>query len=103
MGHRAPCFGKNTTGGLINITRGAVTMEWGGDFAIVTLDEHGREDVKGVVNVPLVDDRFGREAVRGSDQESDGFVVQHHAESKTLACVDDRPNLRLCRMKWQPS
>ena len=36
--------------------------------AIVTLDENGREDIKGVVNVPIVDDRLGREAVRGSDQ-----------------------------------
>ena len=42
--------------------------------AIVTLDENGREDIKGVVNVPIVEDKLGREAVRGSDQESDGCV-----------------------------
>ena len=25
----------------------------------LTVDEHGREDVKGVVNVPIVDDKLG--------------------------------------------
>ena len=47
-GPQGTLFGKNTTGGLINIIRGDVTMEWGGDFS-VTVDEYGREDVKGVL------------------------------------------------------
>ncbi|MEM8496705.1 MAG: TonB-dependent receptor [Pseudomonadota bacterium] len=71
-GPQGTLFGKNTTGGLINIIRGEVTQEWGGDFS-VTLDEHGREDVKGVVNVPIVEDQLGVKLF-AAQVKSDGFV-----------------------------
>jgi iron complex outermembrane receptor protein len=71
-GPQGTLFGKNTTGGLINIIRGDVTMEWGGDFS-VTLDEHGREDIKGVVNVPIIEDKLGVKLF-GAQIESDGYV-----------------------------
>ncbi|MFK8021989.1 MAG: TonB-dependent receptor [Pseudomonadales bacterium] len=71
-GPQGTLFGKNTTGGLINIIRGEVTQEWGGDFS-VTLDEFGREDVKAVVNVPIIEDQLGVKLF-AAQIKSDGFV-----------------------------
>ena len=76
-GPQGTLFGKNTTGGLINIIRGDVTMEWGGDFS-VTVDEHGREDVKGVVNVPIIDDKLGVKLF-GAQIKNDGWVYNTNA------------------------
>ena len=97
-GPQGTLFGKNTTGGLINIIRGDVTMEWGGDL-IVTLDEHGREDIKGVVNVTIVDDKFGVKLF-GAQVKSDGFVYNTTLEEDVGG--DDVQNYGLAA-KWQPS
>ena len=97
-GPQGTLFGKNTTGGLINIIRGDVTMEWGGDF-IVTLDEHGREDIKGVVNVPIVDDKFGVKLF-GAQVKSDGFVYNTTLEEDVGG--DDVQNYGFAA-KWQPT
>ena len=95
-GPQGTLFGKNTTGGLINIIRGDVTMEWGGDF-IVTLDEHGREDVKGVVNVPIVEDKLGIKLF-GAQIKSDGFVYNTTLEEDVGG--DDVQNYGFAA-KWQ--
>jgi iron complex outermembrane receptor protein len=71
-GPQGTLFGKNTTGGVLNIIRGDVTMEWGGDFS-VTLGDDGREDFKGVLNVPLIDDKLGVKLF-GAQIKSDGWV-----------------------------
>jgi iron complex outermembrane receptor protein len=97
-GPQGTLFGKNTTGGLINIIRGDVTMEWGGDF-LVTLDEHGREDIKGVVNVPIVDDMFGVKLF-GAQVKSDGFVYNTTLEEDVGG--DDVQNYGFAA-KWQPT
>jgi iron complex outermembrane receptor protein len=97
-GPQGTLFGKNTTGGLISIIRGDVTMEWGGDF-IVTLDEHGREDIKGVVNVPIVDDKFGVKLF-GAQVKSDGFVYNTTLEEDVGG--DDVQNYGFAA-KWQPT
>ena len=97
-GPQGTLFGKNTTGGLINIVRGDVTMEWGGDL-IVTLDEHGREDIKGVVNVPIVDDKFGVKLF-GAQVKSDGFVYNTTLEEDVGG--DDVQSYGFAA-KWQPS
>ena len=97
-GPQGTLFGKNTTGGLINIIRGDVTMEWGGDF-IVTLDEHGREDVKGVVNVPIIEDKLGVKLF-GAQIKSDGFVYNTTLEEDVGG--DDVQNYGFAA-KWQPT
>ena len=71
-GPQGTLFGKNTTGGLLNIIRGDVTMEWGADIN-VTAGNFGRQDLKAVVNMPLVGDQLGLK-VFGASIESDGFV-----------------------------
>ena len=71
-GPQGTLFGKNTTGGLINVIRGDVTMEFGADLDL-TFDNNGREDVKAVVNLPLVEDQLGIKLFAASIQ-SDGFV-----------------------------
>jgi iron complex outermembrane receptor protein len=97
-GPQGTLFGKNTTGGLINIIRGDVTMEWGGDL-LVTLDEHGREDIKGVVNVPIIDDRLGLKLF-AAQVKSDGFVYNTTLEEDVGG--DDVQNYGFAA-KWQPS
>ncbi len=97
-GPQGTLFGKNTTGGLINIIRGDVTMEWGGD-AIVTLDENGREDIKGVVNVPIVDDRLGVKLF-GAQIKSDGYVYNTTLNEDVGG--DDVQNYGFAA-KWQPT
>ena len=71
-GPQGTLFGKNTTGGVLNIIRGDVTMEWGADIS-ATFDEHGREDFKGVVNVPIIEDKLGVKLF-GAQIKSDGWV-----------------------------
>lgn len=71
-GPQGTLFGKNTTGGVVNVIRGAVTMEWGGD-ASITLGDDGREDYKGVLNVPLIEDKLGVKLFANSIN-SDGWV-----------------------------
>jgi len=97
-GPQGTLFGKNTTGGLINITRGAVTMEWGGDFS-VAVDEHGREDVKGVVNVPIIDDQLGIKLF-GAQIKSDGWMYNTTLNQDVGG--DDIVNYGFA-VKWQPS
>jgi len=97
-GPQGTLFGKNTTGGLINIIRGDVTMEWGGDF-IVTLDEHGREDVKGVVNVPIVEDKLGIKLF-GAQVKSDGYMYNTTLDEDVGG--DDVQNYGFAA-KWQPT
>lgn len=65
-------FGKNTTGGLINVIRGDVTMEAGADVN-VTFDNNGREDIKAVVNLPVISDQLGVKLF-GAQIKSDGFT-----------------------------
>lgn len=97
-GPQGTLFGKNTTGGLINVIRGDVTMEWGGDFSIA-LDENGREDVKAVVNVPIIEDTLGIKLF-AAQIKSDGFVRNTTLNQDVGG--DDIQNYGFA-VKWAPS
>lgn len=71
-GPQGTLFGKNTTGGVVNVIRGDVTQEWGLD-ASVAMGSDGREDLKIVANVPLVEDTLGVKVFASSIQD-DGSI-----------------------------
>jgi len=54
------------------VIRGDVTMQTGADIS-VTMDGNGREDVKAVVNLPIVADELGIKLF-AAQVKSDGFV-----------------------------
>ncbi len=70
-GPQGTLFGKNTTGGIIRVIRSPVTKEWNADIS-ATVAEHGREDFKAVVNMPLGDNAGLK--VFGASIESDGYI-----------------------------
>jgi len=70
-GPQGTLFGKNTTGGIINVIRGSVTKEWGADIS-GTFGDHGREDLKAVVNVPLGENSGVK--LFGASIQSDGYI-----------------------------
>ncbi|MFK7732710.1 MAG: TonB-dependent receptor, partial [Pseudomonadales bacterium] len=97
-GPQGTLFGKNTTGGLIKIVRGDVTMEWGGDVS-VAVDEHGREDLKAVVNVPIIEDQLGVKLF-AAQIKNDGFVKNTTLNQDVGG--DDIQNYGFAA-KWAPS
>ncbi len=70
-GPQGTLFGKNTTGGIINVIRGSVTKEWGADIS-GTFGDHGREDIKAVVNTPLGENAGIK--FFGASIQSDGYI-----------------------------
>jgi iron complex outermembrane recepter protein len=54
-GPQGTLFGRNTIGGVINITRSRPTGDWGGKFDL-TYGKFGTSAVRGVVNVPVIKD-----------------------------------------------
>jgi len=96
-GPQGTLHGKNTTGGVVNIVRGDVTMEWGGT-ASVTLGDDGREDFKGVLNVPLIEDQLGVKLF-ANQIKSDGWVKNTTINED--AWGDDKQTYGLATL-WRP-
>ena len=58
-GPQGTLFGKNTKDGILNIIRTPVSMsDFGADLSF-TDGQYGRQDVKAVVQLPLVEDKLG--------------------------------------------
>ena len=58
-GPQGTLFGKNTTGGILNIIRTPVSLnEMGADLS-VTIGDFGRQDIKAVIQIPIIEDTLG--------------------------------------------
>ncbi|MEH6591815.1 MAG: TonB-dependent receptor [Halioglobus sp.] len=97
-GPQGTLFGKNTTGGVVNIIRGDVTMDWNGDFS-ATVGDDGREDIKGVLNVPLIDDKLGVKLF-ANQIKSDGWIENTTIDEDVFG--DDKKTYGFA-MQWRPT
>ena len=70
-GPQGTLFGKNTIGGAINIIRTTPTKEFGGKVQ-GTLGEDGRQDIRGLLNLPLTEN--GGIKLWAAKLESDGYI-----------------------------
>ena len=96
-GPQGTLFGKNVTGGAVNI----VTAKPGPDFdASFTLRaaEDGQADLRGMVNVPLGDTVFAR--IAASSQGYDGHYYNHNL--KEAAGAIDRTSYNAA-LRFQPN
>ena len=74
-GPQGTLFGKNTTGGAINI----ISTKPGPDFSsslTARLGEFGQQDVRGMVNFPISDNVFAR--VSAASEQSDGYYYNRN-------------------------
>ena len=97
-GPQGTLFGKNTTGGVLNIIRTPVTMEYGADISM-TIGDFGRQDFKAVINVPIIEDKMGLK-IFGASIQSDGHV--YNSTLKRDVGGDDKVNLGFAA-QWEPN
>ena len=97
-GPKGTLFGKNTTGGVLNIIRTPVTMEYGADISM-TIGDFGRQDFKAVINVPIIEDKMGLK-IFGASIQSDGHV--YNSTLKRDVGGDDKVNLGFAA-QWEPN
>ncbi|MBO7007091.1 MAG: TonB-dependent receptor plug domain-containing protein, partial [Pseudomonadales bacterium] len=71
-GPQGTLFGKNTVGGLIHAIRSRPTGELGGRFK-VTLGEDGQEELRAVINTPVIEDKLAAKFFATSIKD-DGFM-----------------------------
>ena len=96
-GPQGTLFGKNTTGGVLHVVRGDVTGELGGKVG-VTVGSDGRQDVKGVLNLPLSEN--GGIKLFGNRIESDGHF--YNTTIKEHVRGDDKSTFGAA-VRWEPT
>lgn len=70
-GPQGTLFGRNTPGGAINVVTKKPSQELEGNIEL-TLGEDNRQDIRGVINIPLSDNLFSSIAI--SSKNRDGYV-----------------------------
>lgn len=98
-GPQGTLFGKNTTGGILNVIRTPVSMNERGFDISLTAGQDGRQDIKVVAQIPLIDDNLGLK-IFGAKIEHDGYV-----RSSTLGTDvggDDKTNYGFA-LRWEPN
>ena len=98
-GPQGTLFGKNTTGGILNIIRTPVSLnEMGADLS-VTIGDFGRQDIKAVLQLPIIEDTLGVKLFAASIQH-DGHV--YNTYSNKPAGGDDKMNFGFTAL-WEPN
>ena len=98
-GPQGTLFGKNTTGGILNVIRTPVSMsEFGADLSF-TGGQYGRQDVKAVVQLPLVENKLGLKLF-GASIKHDGHVYNTTLQRDVGG--DDKTNYGFAA-KWAPT
>ena len=98
-GPQGTLFGKNTTGGILNIIRTPVSLnEMGADLS-VTIGDFGRQDIKAVLQLPIIEDTLGVKLFAASIQH-DGHV--YNTNLKRAAGGDDKMNFGFTAL-WEPN
>lgn len=83
-GPQGTLFGKNTTGGAVNI----ITAKPGPDFegsALVRMADHGQQDFRGMLNMPLSDTVFSR--ISFSKETMDGYYY-NRTQNRDVGAID---------------
>jgi len=76
-GPQGTLFGKNTTGGAVNIVTTKPQPEFGAS-ALLRAGDYGQLDARGMLNIPLGDTVFGRVSV--SSTEDDGYHYNRYRD-----------------------
>lgn len=98
-GPQGTLFGKNTTGGILNIIRTSVSLDDMSFDLSLTGGEYGRQDIKAVAQIPIIQDTLGLK-VFGAKIEHDG-----HVKNTTLdrdVGGDDKTNYGFAAL-WAPT
>lgn len=90
-GPQGTLYGRNALGGSINLISNAPTEELGGEIEVLAGD-YDRERLRGVVNVPLIEDRLLLR-VSGQYESRDGFYENQTPGGDDLEDIDTH-NLR---------
>ena len=98
-GPQGTLFGKNTTGGILNVIRTPVSLDEFGVDVSVTLGDFGRQDLKTVVQVPIIEDQLGVKVFAASI-EHDGHVYNSYLDR--MAGGDDKLNYGFTVL-WEPN